>query len=612
MKRILLVSIGLLAACSKGGGTGSAPNASGSPLRNLGVSAVDVVGSGRLRIAAVDEGENGDADLNGDGDSEDVVLFSYDLDRGSLLNLGLAASQLPLPRCSFCREPRGVEGFPEAFAPHAHPERSEALAAPPDVVPPPQPLVQGQRAVFVVDEHRQGSQDLNGDTDTLDAVLFSYDARTGKTESLGLAVAAYGTSGVALGGDLVALAVSEFANGQQDLDGDGDWDDLVLHLHDLSTGVTVNTGLPLGSAQFLFADGKLAFYVREDAQTGDLNGDGDLADVSVLHLIDVASGVRTNTGLAAIGGVPLVASGTWTFLVAEVSQAHADLNGDGDALDFVYHTFDPSTGVAENLGVAAYSSYASRAERGMLGLSIDERSQGADLNGDLDTFDSVPLVVDTTVGLAKNTEIATGIQPAQVFVGDVLAISVSEHSQGDTDLNGDGDALDSVVHFFDPATGTSLNLGIAAHYLLGGDRWLLVQRDEVEVGQDLNGDQDQDDYVFFVWDAQRPGLRPMTRSNVGFGDLVDHVAIVYVAEFFENEDLNDDQDQTDVLIAAVDLVTNEIDLLPLAPVLVRQVSARRALVLVNEAGTDEDLNGDGDRLDRVFFDVVLFADPPGE
>ncbi|HVS18804.1 MAG TPA: hypothetical protein VMT18_09420, partial [Planctomycetota bacterium] len=76
-----------------------------------------------------------------------------------------------------------------------------------------------------------------------------------------------------------------------------------------------------------------------------------------------------------------------------------------------------------------------------------------------------------------------------------VLVAVSEANQGGTDLNGDGDTFDSVLHVLPRGSDVLVNLGLAlptggvpvqaAH--IAGDQVLFLVR-EVEQGVDLNGD----------------------------------------------------------------------------------------------------------------------------
>lgn len=81
----------------------------------------------------------------------------------------------------------------------------------------------------------------------------------------------------------------------------------------------------------------------------DLNGDGDESDF-VLQIVDAATGLGTNTGLAGTVSFSqieparsrfAIASGgdVAAFVVSEADQAFADLNGDGDYADYLLRVF---------------------------------------------------------------------------------------------------------------------------------------------------------------------------------------------------------------------------------------------------------------------------------
>ena len=79
----------------------------------------------------------------------------------------------------------------------------------------------------------------------------------------------------------------------------------------------------------------------------DLNGDGDTFD-DVLFVYDAAKNRVIETGLAAVHGIgrdvssflfvvpPAVLGDTVVFLVHEPAQGLTDLNGDGDTFDAVF------------------------------------------------------------------------------------------------------------------------------------------------------------------------------------------------------------------------------------------------------------------------------------
>jgi hypothetical protein len=154
-------------------------------------------------------------------------------------------------------------------------------------------------------------------------------------------------------GSTVAFLVPEAGQGGADLNGDGDASDLVLRVYDAESGTLVNLGR--ATEDFVLGDDLIAFRTDESAQgDGDLNGDGDTGD-AVLQVYDLASGTLANSEQAAVAcrlevcdpRIPYrVAGRTVTYLTIEAQQGGADLNGDGDAADLVLQVFSADVAAA--------------------------------------------------------------------------------------------------------------------------------------------------------------------------------------------------------------------------------------------------------------------------
>jgi hypothetical protein len=122
-----------------------------------------------------------------------------------------------------------------------------------------------------------------------------------------------------------------------------------------------------------------------------------------------------------------------------------------------------ASGPLMSLGVSAVSIAGGN---GLWVLEVSEADEGAtDLNGDGDALDRVAFLYRSGDGSLRNLELAlsiSGVVPTLVAVGDVLiGLVVRESAQGGTDLNGDGDAVDDVMHVYDDNTGVVTNTALA-------------------------------------------------------------------------------------------------------------------------------------------------------
>jgi len=503
-------------------------------------------------------------DLNGDGDTQDLVPHLYDAASGVLRVLPFAAALSG----SATRE-RGITDGHHAFA---------------------------------VSESGQGA-DLNGDGDQSDDVVHVYVARTATLLNLGLAGAEL--EALQVHGDLVSFLVQESAQGNADLNGDGDTDDSVVHVYHLATGAVVNTGLASGR---LIPGDHLAFGVPEAGQgLTDLNGDGDMLDV-VIHVYERGSGAAVNLGLA--GDVGPSTGPRIGFEVWETSQG-ADLNGDGDLLDRVAHIYFVEGGATANFQVAV--ARVPRSRGGQVFLSVSEAGQqDTDLNGDGDALDLVPHVYGRFGAILQNLRVAEFAPPA---FGDQGAVfTVSEAEQGGQDLNGDGDTDDAVVHSFHFSSGTLTNLGLAGSGfrvapggVISGNRFAFVVPEFHEGGTDLNFDGDTEDDVLYLAE-----LFPGTVESTGFAvtgtvSVTETAALYAVSEAAQGgTDLNGDGDATDRVphfrsFAPAGSTVN----LRRGTSFTNALGPEIAIVPVLEAAEGRDLNGDLDAVDAVMHVVRM-------
>src|SRR5262245_41050103 len=174
---------------------------------------------------------------DGDGDTEDSVYQVVALEQDRTLNLGLAAA--PIGESSSSVASLGVEWL-----------------------------------VLPVSERAQG-KDLNGDLDLEDVVLHLHDLEASSTRNLELAAAVEGSTA-----DHLIVSVLEAAQAQ-DLNGDGDLEDGILETMQVEGGRLERIS-PAGPVVDVASDW-LVLSASESLDGRDLNGDGDLED-SIFHV----------------------------------------------------------------------------------------------------------------------------------------------------------------------------------------------------------------------------------------------------------------------------------------------------------------------------------------
>lgn len=224
--------------------------------------------------------------------------------------------------------------------------------------------------------------------------------------------------------------------------------DLVFEAHDGGYGLfdrvadTLSTfGVRLSGQRPSLSDRRAAYWIIESDEGRDLNGDGDELD-AVLHTFDGRTGQETNERIAVAQdeGRPELDNAHVAFLSSAALNSPDPLA----SAELSAHLLDVRSGEVRDLGIPA-ERLALAGE--LLVLLVSEARQGADLDGDGDLSDWVVEVHDTRSGRTLVSGLATS---PQAF-GDLLAVegrtvvfTASEESQG-RDLDGDGDRLDEVV-----------------------------------------------------------------------------------------------------------------------------------------------------------------------
>jgi len=423
------------------------------PGARLAASAAST-GSGRA-LVSVPEVDQGDTNRNaaslilgagadGDADTADGVLHLWDGATGGLVNLGIAGTRGALSDTTLCA---------------------------------------------LVDEAQQNEADLDGQNGAVDHVLVAGDLAAllsaPSTKSLT-------NVGIAATQVYVAGTVCVFTAAAGN----------ILTFYDVATGNLVSSGLAATAIQ-VGPDGELiAFRVPEDGQ--DLNGDGDGND-EVMHVVArsavlaaanlaVITGDVTNLGLQAIDCTlpgceafpfgAVLPGGVVSFLGTEpgesidgfdclaTRQDVCDFNGDADGLDTVVHYVKTVTNGSQ-VGVTSIGSLAlsSTEEQDILPFPMPG-PEGTTTSIQLTECEAAKLVCPETRSKVSNpigpplTDCETrydvdddGLLDCAVvrrFIGedsdgdgviDVFdnAVDTANPGQGDGDGDGVGDAVDAVV-----------------------------------------------------------------------------------------------------------------------------------------------------------------------
>ncbi|HEX6885183.1 MAG TPA: hypothetical protein VF530_17545 [Planctomycetota bacterium] len=267
-----------------------------------------------------------------------------------------------------------------------------------------------------------------------------------------------------------------------------------------------------------------------------------------------APGLLTNHG---VSGLSVVGRGElWLVRVREIEQGGLDRNGDGDTLDLVPAVLDLADGSLTDLGLAVSSSpLATVVGEVLIALGVPESAQGSsDLNGDGDALDTVLHVYDASTRTTTNTALAMASLAPAIGLG-VVAFGVSESAQGATDLDGDGTATGNVLHVFDSRTGitTSAQRSITSRPIFH-DHAFAFTTDEASAGADLNGDGDQDDTsILQTYDLVLGGgvSVPLAVAGIPLGALVEDWYTL-ADEAAQGQDLNGDLDLLDGVLLAVE------------------------------------------------------------
>jgi hypothetical protein len=233
------------------------------------------------------------------------------------------------------------------------------------------------------------------------------------------------------------------------------------------------------------------FIARPDplAEGGDLDGDGDVDD-TVLHVLDVSEPGAEPVPIAPARNVA-VAGGCAAFLVPEEEVgAGTDLNGDGDEDDHVAHLYcrGPGSGTLRNLGLAAIAVDLSREVVAALAPAVPQLHPNHDGGLQLGVL-HVAGVADPTAWTDTGA-VAQAVAVSGRFVALLARRDAGAPSEGEV----------TTVRLYDAAAGAMLALEEPAEEFVLGDRLLAFRTGEEKRGLDLNGDGDANDAVLQVHD----------------------------------------------------------------------------------------------------------------
>ncbi|NQW16669.1 MAG: hypothetical protein HQ478_04205 [Chloroflexi bacterium] len=569
----LAIMITVLATVFSGSG---ARAAIGAP-ETLAVRGANVLVNGDTVAFRVRESA-ASSDLNGDGDATDFVIHLYKFSNGlgSTTNTGLAGSVLQLGDhfvwLSVSESQMGtdlnLDGDTTDDVVQAIDRTTGILTSSrlpltySDDRYRPSIVFTGDTGYFNVTERGAGV-DLNGDGDTLDNVVHHWAPTDGAVINTGhasfqlmsddtfvaylISEAAQGVSfnpdndmndaflaftgvdgtiqmasspvrGARLSDGILLTEFQEDGNLLSDFNGDGDANDSILHFMALPNPAPINLGYDSFSS--FTENGLIAFTVRESITITDINGDGDVDD-DVVFTHDGGPGAAVNSG---ISGSLLRISGRYAiFGSSEVQAGPVDLNGDGDSVDFVFHTVDIPTGALTNHGLVIDQS-GPVAGNEFATVFADETGTGVDLNGDGDNTDGRVLhLFNSQTAALTNLGLVTGFPNIEGFR---LTFGVFENEQGGTDLNGDGDATDEVFYYMSAIGGDGpVNLGLTGHapHLQEGLVILPVSETQ-QASTDLNGDGDTFDRVTHIFDPAGASI-----TNLGGSDVFPQIGATQLA-----------------------------------------------------------------------------------
>ncbi len=309
------------------------------------------------------------------------------------------------------------------------------------------PVIYGSTVVFETSE-KDINQDLNNDGDTKDKVIRYYDVDSGETFNTEIA-----GENPSIFAQYIAFETSEEAQ-SADLNADGDTADNIILYYSLRDKKVISTTAE-GKRPSLFND-FIAFSTLESLIGIDYNNDGDQQD-EIIRFYKISTKELTNT--RAVGINPAVSNKYIIFETFEKDEGK-DLNKDDDKNDVVLRyyimesgktlsTFTP--GQKPNMNEESVATFTSYDNGGFLyyySVPTEELTK-TEIKG------KDPSITNNLIAFTQNEKLAVYDTDKGTFaITDVygdsptvfenkLAFSTNEALTGD--LNKDGDSADSVI-----------------------------------------------------------------------------------------------------------------------------------------------------------------------
>ena len=549
-------------------------------------------------LMMVEEADQGAIDLNADGDTTDFVVHMWNRKTDTVVNLGVA-----------------VEGFVQDYQ---HLINDWNIAFEEGI------------AAFLVPEGRQGNTDLNGDGDSSDNVLHVWQPGDPSATNLGVAISdSPGGQPITISSGTVVFGVEESAQGNTDLNGDGVVADSVIHVWRPGSGLeNLNLRSHYGQNFPVRAEGSMFIIPgHETSGINDFNGDGDYND-EILFAWDSSTDTLVDSDLSTQNtGAYHIDSGQVMLMAYEADDGPGgtDYNGDGNFNDFVAHLWDPTTGTTVNGlvgGASEQPAWGGALGDGSFLLAVRESVNGpagTDYNGDGDTTDDVAFVWANGAGSPSNLGVATSLTQDSSLGDGAAAFIVPENGQGGSDLNGDGDTIDGVLHVWSASSGLQ-NVGLHAvstwtASISQGVVGFLVR--EAEQGNtDRNGDGDASDHVVTAYTVATDTVHNLALAAPGGTTPIEADAGKLVFPVSESAhggtDINGDGFNLGIVVHKWD--SGSTTFLPDSGVAFSGTDSGSILYedpaayfQINENSALVDLNGDGDQ-----FDGVLHVDSPNQ